>query len=72
MLMGPLSVTTGAHLVVSARQASAGEYNPALAELLAELTGGGLLLELAHQPIQLAQLPHQLDDAVHGMLAALA
>lgn len=69
---GPSVGDDRAHLVVSARQASAGEYNPALAELLAELTGGGLLLELAHQPIQLAQLPYQLDDAVHGMLAALA
>lgn len=56
--MGPLPVATGAHLVVSARQASAGEYNPSVGELLAELTGGGLLLELAHQPLQVTQLSY--------------
>ena len=30
------------------------------------------LLELTYQPIEVAQLTHQLGDAVHGVLAACA
>ena len=34
--------------------------------------GGGMLLELAYQPLQLAELAYQLDYALHGVAAAQA
>lgn len=37
---------------------------------VAALARRGGFLELAHQPVEIAQLVYQLSDAVHGVLAA--